>query len=67
MKHYLMWWLAGAVCQLLLFVLMLPALLVMGLVKVLGLGADRAEMELALAEAEVRTRREKNQFRGFWK
>jgi hypothetical protein len=67
MKHYLIWWLAGAVCQLLLFILMLPALLAMGLIKVLGMGADRAEMELALSAAEVRTRREKNQFKGFWK
>ena len=65
--NHLKWWLAGAACNVLLFVLILPMLIVLGLVQLLGKGADRAEMELTLAAAEIRTRRERNQFKGFWK
>jgi hypothetical protein len=37
----------------------LPALFFTGLIKVIGLGSDRAEIGMELAAAEARTRRER--------
>jgi hypothetical protein len=61
---YLKWWLAGAACEVLAFVLTLPALLFMGLVSLLQRGGDRAEIEMELASAEARIRRDRKQLRG---
>jgi hypothetical protein len=62
--NYLKWWMAGAVCELLAFVLMLPALLFMELVQLIRRGGDRAEIQMELAAAEARTRRDRKQLRG---
>jgi hypothetical protein len=56
---YLKWWIAGAVCTVLTAVVALPALFFTGLIKVIGLGSDRAEIGMELAAAEARTRRER--------
>jgi hypothetical protein len=61
---YLKWWLAGVSCEVLAFVLTLPALLFMGLVSLVQRGCDRAEIEMELASAEARIRRDRKQLRG---
>ena len=62
--NYFKWWIAGAACEVLAFVLTLPALLFMGVVQLIRRGGDRAEIEMELATAEARLRRDRKQLRG---
>jgi hypothetical protein len=61
---YLKWWIAGALCEVLAFIVALPAMPLLGLMKVIRLGSDRAEIGRELAAAEARTRRDRKQLRG---
>lgn len=53
------WWIAGVLCQVLVFLLTLLAIAFMALLRITHRAADRAELQLELADATARTRRDR--------